>query len=568
MIELNKITTVKTTAARIGHKVSDRAVFSVAILVASLSLTHAQAGYLTIGSQALRDTTDIMLQALVPSSDLPFDFGMTGSSSGQSLQTAQLATNGETAGEDPSSKATPETNGTNADGIEGSSSEAMPSSLTNPVLPNVPSTIKQSDIVEPPVTTEQKEQITTAPLVEKSTPAVKNTAPIRPGPALRKGFSALFTEQRPFLLYSQDASITYLMPNALVDHPSLGRYLRGILEERALTRWQEIRTNGVEIEGLKSSDSNERPPLVITGRVEDRFYSPAFSSLYLEEKYSIGDKKYPDRILSFNFSHGDQKPFGLSDLFKSDGDKALGATIELIAAYIQADIVRQKTVKFGTPITPDQDSWLKGLKPSVLLFGTFTLVPSRETGKIAGLSFHFNPGLLGAEADGSYNVFVPASIFSPALSPRFADSFGGDALTASRHNAKGFSTASVNIERLKANSELGGNMLIEGEVPGNWCDGFHLTLNDVTSGQIVTEGLVQMLPELPSYGLSGNMIRFRAELSVSGAGGKDGKLVFEPFSVAVHEGRVAPRVGSVCQEDRSISLPDPARDMISIPVTY
>ena len=182
----------------------------------------------------------------------------------------------------------------------------------------------------------------------------------------------------------------------------------------------------------------------------------------------------------------------MQDLFRAKDAKELGSTIELIDAYIQTDIVRQKSIRLGTLVRPDQDSWLKDLQPSLALLQNFTLVPSRETSKISGLAFHFNPGVLGAEADGQYDVYVPASIFSAALSERFAPHFGGEALRVSRHNAKGFSAASVNIEGLRSGAELGGDMLIEGEVPGNWCDGFHLTLTSKGNQQIVTEGVRQI----------------------------------------------------------------------------
>ena len=151
----------------------------------------------------------------------------------------------------------------------------------------------------------------------------------------------------------------------------------------------------------------------------------------------------------------------------------------------------------GTPVSIDQDSWLKDLEPDLNLLSTFTLVPSKIPGKIAGLTFHFDPGILGAEADGAYRVYIPAAIFSASLDAAFAPMFEGDAMVVSRHTASGFSTASVNLDGLRDNAELGGDMLIEGEVPGSWCDGFHMTLVDNNSGQIVTEAVVEMLPTLP-----------------------------------------------------------------------
>ena len=480
--------------------------------------------------------------------------------------------------------------------------EAMPSSLSDPVLPNVPSSVQKEEVPTPagdvtpapigaadpgqsipgsadslagpaalpsadpadPLAAPQTDA-TSAPQQEEATAVSQPPKPqAKPGPRLRESFSVLFTEQRPFLLYSQDVSITYLMPNALVDHPKLGRYLRTILENRAVSRWETVRSNSE----LTSEESGDRPIVTVSGRVEDRFASKDFASMYLNEQASQGDTKETPQILSFNYSYRTQAPFTLRDLFKSNDEKIIAGTVALIATYIQADIVRQKAIRLGTQISPEQDAWLKDLKPSLDLLSTFTLVPSRDPGQIAGLSFHFNPGLLGAEADGPYTVYVPAAIFLGSLSERFADKFSGEALMASRHNAQGFSTASVNIDGLRSNAELGGDMLLEGEVPGNWCDGFHITLFDKANGDIVTEGVVQLLPELPSYGLSDDMLRFRADLAVTGAGGKEGELVFEPYAVTIEDGRVVPRSNSACKQDRSIAKPDPDRDVVSISVTY
>ena len=481
----------------------------------------------------------------------------------------------------------------------------MPPSMTSPLLPNVPSSLNQDELDIPAQTGEPKigdPIVEVQPTVGDGMPSEntdakdqtegQNAAPLSPvdknasdleeaasaGPALRKSFSALFTQQRPFLLYSQDASITYLMPNALVDHTKLSRYLRNILEERALDQWQAQRQKQIAEGGQTNEQANasqdstvpleERPALVVTGRVEDRFYSADFSSLYLEEVKSLDGQKQIGQILSFNYDNVNNRPFGLQDLFRAKDAKELGSTIELIDAYIQTDIVRQKSIRLGTLVRPDQDSWLKDLQPSLSLLQNFTLVPSRETSKISGLAFHFNPGVLGAEADGQYDVYVPASIFSAALSERFAPHFGGEALRVSRHNAKGFSAASVNIEGLRSGAELGGDMLIEGEVPGNWCDGFHLTLTSKGNQQIVTEGVVKLLPDLPSYGLASNMMRFRAELSVSGDGEKPGTLLFEPYAVTVQNDHVVLRGDSACDPAKPIAMPDPNRDQIAIDVNY
>ncbi|WP_319533689.1 hypothetical protein [uncultured Cohaesibacter sp.] len=507
-----------------------------------------------------------------------------------------LAQNATTQGEAPQDAAAP----------VNSSDSSMPSAMTTPVLPNVPSSLKEGDPSQPDNTPDAQPKPTisqdggksaqtvgkpdegTSPTSsngasEQSSKGANVSAPspqaTQPNaateqdlsnhrPVLRRSLSVLYTEQRPFLLYASDASITYLMPNAFNGNPELSHDLRTILEDRALSRWQEIRDSRANSETDAGAETSERPSLVITGRVEDSFFSDDYISLYMEEERSLGDVSSPKTILSFNYTRDDNKSFGLTDLFQGANDKALEAVAQLLTAYIQADIVRQKSIRLGTEVTPQQDAWLKNLQPNLAFLNTFTLVPSRGSGKIAGLRFHFDPGLLGAEADGSYDVYVPSAIFAPSLAKRFAEDFGGEALNTSRHYAPGFSTASVDLEGLKTDADIGGEMLLEGEVPSNWCDGFHLSLMDKGSGQIVAEAIVNMLPDVPTFGLADNMLRFRAELSVPGNGGTGGQLVFEPYRIAVEDGRLQPRPGSACQTDREITLPDPEQDTVSIPVTY
>ena len=385
----------------------------------------------------------------------------------------------------------------------------------------------------------------------------------RQGPKLRDSFSSLYTEQRPFLLYAQDASITYLMPRAVISHPKLGRALRSILEGRALEFWNIARKAGESDTGLSEE---ARPGHVLNSRIEDKFYSSRLSSLFLKEDRTLPDNKKSETILSFNYDLEKEAVIHFKDLFSGKSDKDLEAVVALISAYIQADIVRQKSIRLGAQIAPDQDAWLKEFKPDADNLDSFTLVPARESGKIAGLTFHFNAGLLGAASDGSYAVFVPASIFSANLAEDYASLFEGDAIRVSTVNSPGFTAASIHLQDIKPGAELGGPIIIEGEVPSDWCDGFHLTL--ASKGEIAAEANIELLPKAATFGLSSGMVRFRAEMTIDGEGGKAGELVFEPYELKIANGRVMMREGSVCDPDRSIALPNPAKDTITLPVTY
>src|SRR6185295_3538982 len=74
---------------------------------------------------------------------------------------------------------------------------------------------------------------------------------------------------------------------------------------------------------------------------------------------------------------------------------------------------------------PETDTWLQGIEPSLLKLGPVTLAPSTESGKSAGLTFHFSPYMVGPYSDGPLTVFVPWTDFKDRLSPDGAALFGG-----------------------------------------------------------------------------------------------------------------------------------------------
>jgi hypothetical protein len=70
--------------------------------------------------------------------------------------------------------------------------------------------------------------------------------------------------------------------------------------------------------------------------------------------------------------------------------------------------------------------WYKELKPSLTKIGAIALTPSTETGKSAGLTFHYPPYAVGPYAEGPYAVFVPFEKLKPYLSAEGTAIFGGN----------------------------------------------------------------------------------------------------------------------------------------------
>jgi hypothetical protein len=396
---------------------------------------------------------------------------------------------------------------------------------------------------------------------EIPTPAVPNAGEKAETIAIQPhNNSSVLGPLRPFLLHSKDATITYLMPGAILNRPALDFALRSELEDRALDFWQLSRQVRSKLPAFSET------PFLLRSRIEDRFQSPRYSSLYWKEEQQTGETVGKLSIHSLTYDHEVKKAIGLRDLLGNQEEDHYRALLDLLNAYIRADVARQKSLRLGASITPDQDAWLKEFSPTEENLSTFSLVPSTETGLIAGLTFHFNPGLLGAAADGAYSVYVPSSIFASSLQQDYAANFGGDALKISNHASNGLSSAMVPLRNLTEGDELAGSMVFEGEAPQNWCNGLHVTLLD--GDEIVSEGAVTMEPNLPGFGLVDGMIRFRVEMDVNGEGGNPGRLVFEPYKVERQNGRAILKKGHACDPEKALELPNPVNDQVSLSVVY
>jgi len=87
--------------------------------------------------------------------------------------------------------------------------------------------------------------------------------------------------------------------------------------------------------------------------------------------------------------------------------------------------------KPGAAMTPEQelhqDNFInEGVKPALLEIGPVTLAPSTESGKSAGLTFHYSPYAVGPYVEGPYTVFVAWTAFRQYLSPEGLAVFGGE----------------------------------------------------------------------------------------------------------------------------------------------
>ena len=130
---------------------------------------------------------------------------------------------------------------------------------------------------------------------------------------------------------------------------------------------------------------------------------------------------YTDTIL---WDRDAKKRVSVRPLFKETADK--GPTMTAMAKLVRAAVNAEKKKRDReVENNPETDTWLKGIEPSLLKLGPVTLAPSTESGKSAGLTFHFSPYMVGPYSDGPLTVFVPWTDFKDRLSPDGAALFGG-----------------------------------------------------------------------------------------------------------------------------------------------
>lgn len=103
-----------------------------------------------------------------------------------------------------------------------------------------------------------------------------------------------------------------------------------------------------------------------------------------------------------------------------------GATMTALAALLRSAINAEKKTRGVPQELIDDPQWLKGIAPKLLTLGPVTLTPSTETGKSAGLTFHYQPYAVGPYVEGIYTIFLSWKDFTANLSDEGRALFGGE----------------------------------------------------------------------------------------------------------------------------------------------
>jgi Protein of unknown function (DUF3298) len=103
----------------------------------------------------------------------------------------------------------------------------------------------------------------------------------------------------------------------------------------------------------------------------------------------------------------------------ADNGPTMTAMQKAVIASLRVEKKKRGSIETATA------EWFKSVEPKLLKIGAATLAPSTETGKSAGLTFHYPPYAVGPYAEGQYVAFVPWEMLKPYLTPQGQRIFGG-----------------------------------------------------------------------------------------------------------------------------------------------
>jgi hypothetical protein len=143
----------------------------------------------------------------------------------------------------------------------------------------------------------------------------------------------------------------------------------------------------------------------------------------LREDYADTHGAHPNTYVNtILWDDAAKKRISIRPFFKEtlDGGPTLTAMKKAVIAALKAE----KTAR-GIADDDAVIDWYKDVGTSLLRIGPVTLAPSTESGKSAGLAFHYEPYAVGPYAEGRFDVTVPWQDLKPYLSAEGTAIFGG-----------------------------------------------------------------------------------------------------------------------------------------------
>ncbi len=296
------------------------------------------------------------------------------------------------------------------------------------------------------------------------------------------------------------------LPRSATRDPQLLKRLRD-----DVTRvFQEIREQGNGDYAEFGSDSFN--PYSLNLNWTERFVSDRYLSLLEVAYYYTGGAHGNTGYTSLVWDLSVGQEIGLPDILDNTDDGS--AALKAIARSLRSALIEEKMLRNGySEEEARNDDGLNELKASLEAMGTFAFVPAREPDKVAGLTFVYGPYYLGSYAEGDYQLFVPAAVFSEFLNPGFAALFGGEPVIMETLSSYPTPGASILLVEPADSEGIASPLVLGGEAPDFWFAYGVAKIELYANDEMIAEGEIAAMPEEPVSGAASGMVRFSGEIA-------------------------------------------------------
>lgn len=230
--------------------------------------------------------------------------------------------------------------------------------------------------------------------------------------------SALAADVRSFKAKTKAVEIAILVDRSILAEPKLGRAVRAEAA-RDMARWK--REAAVEYRQVREFFRDGRTWSFEKIRSEV-FRSEGHLSVLSTLSTYTGGAHGNVAFTAVTWDRKRGKAVAIGDVF-AEVDKDGPALTALIGSLRR--VVAAERKERGASDESDPATLAPALPADPQDLPPFTLEPSTETGKAAGLTFHIAPYRVGSYAEGTYEAFVPWRDFAAHLRPEWRDLFGG-----------------------------------------------------------------------------------------------------------------------------------------------
>ena len=115
----------------------------------------------------------------------------------------------------------------------------------------------------------------------------------------------------------------------------------------------------------------------------------------------------------------------VAELFREA--KPGGPTLTALAKLLREEVAKEKRERDIPVVIPlEKDEWISAIKADLKTMGAAILVPSTESGKAAGIDFHFSAYDVGSYAEGAFGGYLSWQTLAPFLTDKARAWFGGE----------------------------------------------------------------------------------------------------------------------------------------------